>query len=125
YCRLFSPEAVTRVSSRFINVLRLPVKNDDFSPWLQFRPQTPGDLPNDANSFLTRLVVPYPKTQCQVVINEIYEGETDKSGLKEVILDIDVIKEIDREPNDLDGLKQELSLVRETKNMVFFNSITE
>lgn len=124
YVEVAEPELVTRVATRFINDLQLPMlEGEDFENYLTASPKIPPGLPQAVLGFLQRVVITDPTTQSLAnVIQVLQEGP--RQGKVPVILDIDVYKAIEFAPSD-HHLWETLEALRIFKNTIFFESLQE
>jgi uncharacterized protein (TIGR04255 family) len=122
YADLVQPDSITRVAARYINKLELPGPHLDFDHYLNYLPVVPKALPQFYAGFFSRIVVPDTKGQCVAIITQMYQPGQDPSAVS-VVLDIEVIRK------KLFANEQEawstIDQLREFKNLVFFDSITE
>ncbi len=124
---IMKPEQITRVSTRYINVIPLPFEIKDFSDFLTSPPEIPQGLPQALTQFLTRIVVPCPEAEATAVITQALEAppaDLRAIGHVPVILDIDVIAELGSEEAS-NAFWDKLSQLRKLKNDIFFSSITD
>ena len=115
------PENITRVATRYINKFKFPpntpVELDDY---LHYVPVVPMALPQMLNGYFSRIVVPYETAQCTAIITQQLQlGPSERS----VILDIDVFRE--KIFVDEGEAWRAIATLREVKNLIFFDSITE
>lgn len=122
YTGNIKPEGVTRLALRFINVIRLPLPVNDFSKYLVSPPVLPEELPDKISSFLTRIVMHETDLDATCVFTQALEGVNDEHA--PIVLDIDVFisGQFDIGKDDIWG---HLDNLRDFKNSVFFESITE
>jgi len=122
YRKIASPTRITRVATRYINVLRIPLAMKAFEDYLSAPPLIPDGLPQTVSSFLTRVVIPEPSIDATGIITQALEGH--EGDELPVILDIDVFVnrqfDID-DPTYWDALED----LRIFKNRIFFHSITD
>lgn len=123
YVRQASPELVTRVALRYINRLEIPLPMGDFSDYLTAPPTIPQNLPQGLVSFLTRNVIREPSWNFTAIISQSLEP-VGASSLVPVLLDIDVSKEVQYSVNAKE-IWETIDQMREFKNKIFFESITE
>ncbi len=124
YVECASPETVTRVATRFINNLRLPMNNGDpFETYLTASPQVPGSLPQSIAAFLQRVVIYEAELGANANITQVWQPGTASDGVP-VILDIDVYREAEFAPQSAEMWKY-LQQLRAFKNKAFFDSLTE
>lgn len=125
YLQSIKAETITRVATRFINNLKLPMQaGDTFEMYLTASPQVPHDLPQGVLGFMQRVVVLKPELGLKAnVIQLLQEGIAPPDHIP-VILDIDVYKQVAMLPDSVD-IWPLLSELRTFKNEVFFASLTE
>jgi uncharacterized protein (TIGR04255 family) len=123
YSGCLKPENVTRLAVRYINVMELPMGGFDFREFLTAPPALPARLPQGFSSFLERIVFQDPATAASVVLTQAFEGVAG-DGRFPVTVDIDAFRDRDFEPSDRQ-IWSYFDTLRELKNDVFFESITE
>ena len=128
YADLNQPEIVERVSTRFVNSIKLPWKSDlmvDTDDWLVNGPRVPEGLPDRLSRFTNQVGV-LMDDRTRVLINLVSGGDApDGSGLV-VILDIDVTREVSfPRSNGYAGIDESIEGLRAIKNSAFFGSLTE
>ncbi|MEK6804229.1 MAG: TIGR04255 family protein [Nitrospirota bacterium] len=114
------PETITRVAVRYINKLTLPGPHIDFDQYLNYVPIVPKALPQVLGGFFSRIVVPDEKAQCVAIITQHFQPSPSEIA---VLLDIDVFRE-----KVFAGDEEAwatLDHLRDFKNLIFFDSITE
>lgn len=118
------PSSITRLAVRYINSIPLPVPAN-FDDYLVAAPQIPRALPQGLAAFLQRLVIPDPGTRnVAVVIQALEEAVTATAREVPVILDVDVFRLVG-EQGTADNMWDVLQSLREYKNQIFFECITE
>lgn len=119
------PIHVTRVSTRFINQLNLPIKEPiNLQDYLNTVPEVSPDLPKKVlSSFFMQLQIPQEDLNCMLVINEALAPPTSPE-LITVILDFDLFRE-QIWPSDTQDIWQFLGELRHRKNQAFEASITD
>jgi len=116
---------VTRAAVRYINVLDLPIPINDFKDYLCAPPEIPQSLPQDLGGFFSRIVIVHRELDAAAVVTQALE--TSFEDKVQVILDIDVFREAKQrdwavnDPSVWDTLER----MRNFKNQIFFESITE
>ena len=123
YVSICRPEVITRVATRYINRIELPVEGLDFDDYLAAPPRIPKNLGEMLSEFLVRLVVPDVPSGAIIALVQALEGPNIEKSTIPVIIDIDVFKavELDLSSNELWEL---LGTMRDLKNQAFFGSIT-
>ncbi len=124
YRELIFPE-ITRVALRYINKFNIPIDPAtpiQFEDYLKTSPIIPEKLPQGVSSFLSRVVIHNPEIDAAAIVTQVFEGIIDPKFIP-IILDIDVIrkKEMLSEEEAWDTLEK----LRNFKNNIFFESITE
>jgi len=118
------PETVTRTAVRYINVLPLPMKNEEFSVFLTASPTVPAKLPQGLASFLQRVVMVDSEAKRHAIVTQALEESRPVDGRIQVILDIDAIRAKTMGSGEA-GVWDSLDNLREFKNDIFFEHITE
>jgi uncharacterized protein (TIGR04255 family) len=131
YVKVASPEVVTRVALRYINRLDIPLPIRDFSDYLNAPPTIPPGLHQELSRFLTRILIYDPNFDASAIITQSLEPlrDTTLEILRDtktvpIILDIDVFKEVEFSMAD-ERTWNIISRLRDLKNKIFFESVTE
>lgn len=124
YLKVAKPVNVTRLALRYINRTELPLPFTDFKEYLLTVPEIGPDILNALSGFFARLVIPNSDIQANAVITETMEKIDDKAEVLPFIFDIDVSRNYVFEPQS-DEIWQTLNRLREFKNQIFLNSLTE
>jgi len=121
YVDAVSPDPITRVGTRYINVMKLPL-HAELKEFLTAPPSIPPGLNQELGSFLTRIEIRDPAIEAQGFLTQALEGVHDDYA--PIVLDIDVFvaKQFDPREDEFWGYLEKL---RDFKNTVFFESITE
>lgn len=121
YTQTIGSANTTRLAVRYINKLSLPLPIK-FKEYLTAPPVLPDALPQGIGNYLTRIVFHEPDIDAECIITQAMEGIDDNKV--PIILDIDAFfhKEL---AMDSDELWAQLEKLRNLKNKVFFESITE
>jgi uncharacterized protein (TIGR04255 family) len=124
YTERLAPKRVTRVATRFINNLQLPMDSGaSYQKYLLKLVDVPDKAPQAVASFLQRFLLVDVESDAHIILTLALD-KTPPGERAPVILDIDAFKMTNLElPNQniwdiLDGL-------RELKNRCFFSTITE
>lgn len=123
YRRAAEPTFVSRVATRFINRLRIPLPVQDLADFICVLPNPPRDFTGGTGDFLVRLSLHRSDAPVSVYLTAVLESETDEQHLA-VILDIDAYSRESYTPDGAD-MWGVLSKLHDVKNEVFFGSITE
>ena len=121
YAASVSPNPITRVATRYVNVLKLPT-HVELNEYLTAPPTIPAGLNQELSSFLTRVEIRDPSIKAQGILTQAFEGVHD--GYAPIVLDIDVFMARPFDPQEGEFWSC-LDQLRDFKNTVFFESITE
>ena len=124
YATIASPESVVRIATRYINRLDIPLPIHDFSHYLTSPPQLPQSLPQCVSSFLTRIVIRDPQFDIAANIIQAFEPNVEATNYVIMIVDIDAYKAVDFSPDE-PRMWDDFARLRDMKNRIFFESITE
>ena len=114
YKHVTSPELITRVALRYINKLNIPLTGT-LEDYLTAPPTVPKELPQSFSGFLMRVIIPEPSISAHAIITQALEHPL--NDVAPIILDVEVIEEKD--------IWETIERLRDFKNKIFFNSITE
>lgn len=120
--RLSAPVLVTRATLRYINSLTLP-PGSDFSHYLVAGPVVPPGLPQTVSGFLSRISIPCE--DCSVNVTQAFTGVATDGASPNVLLDIEAAQPLALDADNTTELRAVLSKLRNFKNDVFFESLTE
>lgn len=123
YVDITHPEALTRIALRYINHMDIPLPITNFSEYLTAPPNVPENLPGDISGFLSKIVISDPEVNISANIIQALEKSTKPNNVT-IILDIDVYKLSEFYVNNSD-IWSIFEKLHESKNKIFFNSITE
>ena len=126
FLQITKPVVVTRVAVRYINALNIPLPIGDFSEYFTASPQVPALLPQGISAFLQRVVMVDPKTGSVAVVTQALEDPQAGTTLSAVniFLDIECFQAKQIAPDD-NELWATLDVLRDFKNAIFFEHITE
>lgn len=122
YAEHVRPENITRLAVRYINKLSLPGPHVDFDDYLNYTPVVPKALPQSLGGFFSRIIVPDSKGECTAIITQQFQPGEKPSEIA-VMLDIDAFRE--RVFTDEREMWETFEALRNFKNLIFFDSITE
>jgi len=122
YSSKSKPELITRIAVRYINRLDLQLPIKDFEEYLTAPPKIPASLPQEVSRFLTRIVIHDADITANIIQSLDKSPKPDHVG---IILDIDVFKIKEKSGFDKVNVWTEFEKLRELKNRIFFESITE
>jgi uncharacterized protein (TIGR04255 family) len=124
FVEIARPDLVNRTAVRYINLLPLPIVNEEFATYLTAAPTVPAKLPQGLASFLQRVVMVDPTGNRVAVVTQALEGPPLVEGRVQVLLDIDAIRTKTMQSTDA-GVWESLDDLRHFKNDIFFEYITE
>jgi len=124
YCDVCLPELVTRLATRFINQIELPLEGLDLDEYLSAPAVIPKTLSQTFEQFLTRVVVPDEETGVHIAISQASGAVNPETQTLAILMDIDVYKEVELALAS-DQLWELLGKMRDIKNRAFFGSLTE
>ena len=123
YVDITHPEALTRIALRYINHMDVPLPITNFSEYLTAPPNVPENLPGGISGFLSKIVISDPDVNISANIIQAIEKSTKPNNVT-IILDIDAYKLSEFYVNNSD-IWSIFEKLHESKNKIFFNSITE
>ena len=125
YKDICKPAFVTRAAVRYINRIDIPVEGPiKLQDYLKTAPDIASGLPQkNLSSFFMQLQIPQEDLNCMLVINETL-ALPPSPGFISVIFDIDLFRQQAWQSDDED-IWDFLTQLRERKNQVFRESITE
>ena len=122
YTEIVKPELITRIATRFINSIEIPLPMRDFSDYLTAAPSIPEKLPQGISSFFTRVVLPDPTTGAVAIVTHALESVVTPKVVP-IIIDIDVF--IERIFENHEKAWATIDTLRDMKNLIFFESVTD
>jgi uncharacterized protein (TIGR04255 family) len=122
FCQVANPIKITRIALRYLNKIFFPLPMKDFKEYILTIPEVAPNLPQGLSHLFTRLVIPKPEIEALAIITETMEDPNQDQKLP-FIFDIDVFKEINY--SEPDRIWKDFEDLRQFKNEVFFNSLTE
>jgi len=123
YREIVNPRKITRISLRYINRIEVPYPFKDFNEYILTNPQIAPNLPQAVSTFFMRLEIPNYDILAKAILIQTMEQPTQDKKLP-LILDIDVMRENEYIRN-MDDVWADFESLREFKNEIFFNSITD
>jgi len=121
YKEMFAPNIVTRIATRFINKINIPLPFEDLQDYILNMPPIPKCLPQNYSTFFMQIQVPCSEPLRNVIITEAIEPVIDSQ--LPFILDIDVYQWLNVQ-NSSESILTTFSELREVKNEIFENCIT-
>lgn len=121
---LAKPKAITRIALRYINRIEVPCESSaiDLEKYLHTYPVVPTSAGCAVSNFLMRLILKNKRIGAQAITHLTVEEI--KDNMLPIILDIDAFMESPIGLNN-ENLWEKMSSLRDFKNSVFFESITE
>ena len=125
YSSLIGEFKFSRVATRYLNEIPLDIKVPlRFEDYLNHTPSYPDELGDTINNFFYRVSLPIPDWNAICNINQLIGKPDEEEGILPIILDTDVFRSncgefSTREAWDL------LDNLRDYKNIVFFNMVTD
>lgn len=110
---------VGRIATRYINILRLPLPVN-FEKYLVTPPEVPESLPQEISQFLSKIAIRFDEDLHNAIVTQGLEST--EQSYANIVLDIDVFYE---ERVTAIDIWEKLNMLRDTKNRIFFASITE
>lgn len=124
YAERLLPKRVTRVATRYINNLQLPMNHEEsYQRYLHKLVDVPDEAPQAVASFLQRFQLIDVGSNASVILTLALDN-TPPGARAPIILDIDAFKLTDLELSNQD-LWDILEELRALKNRCFFGTITE
>lgn len=125
YSNISSSDFITRIAVRYINRIEIPIKISDLSDYFTAPPTLPSEVSMSIRSFLARFSV---QDASHGILANIILATYDRAATEThipIILDIDVYKAQKFYLNQLTEIKETFAILREFKNRIFFESMTE
>jgi len=123
YMEVANPQSVVRIALRYINHIKIPLPILDFAEYLTAPPNLPklDQHLYGINGFTTRLILNETNSDVNIAITQTVEPSVE-TQFAIIILDIDAskIKEFTQQE-----IEPTLITLRNMKNNIFFNSITD
>lgn len=123
YQSLTHPEAITRLSVRYINRLDIPLPVGDLKEYLRTFPEVSSDLPQGLSGYFMQIQIPQEDLAAMLVLNQAIVSPP-TPGFVSVLLDLDLFRERDI-PNNEIMLWDILEQMHDRKNKAFEACITE
>jgi uncharacterized protein (TIGR04255 family) len=122
YNKFFNPNSILKIATRFINRIEIPLPFESFQEFITNMPPIPTCLPQSFVSFFMQIQVPCNDKYRKVIITETIEPE--QQTKLPFILDIDAFQELKVDKTE-DNLRENFNELRNIKNSVFENCITD
>jgi uncharacterized protein (TIGR04255 family) len=128
YVLSVKPKSITRVAVRYVNALPIPLPVPELNDYFTAAPQVPSALPQMMRSFLQQVTLVDEATNSLAAVVQASEGITAPNLVKNevtVLIDIDASQIVDIGPLQSDAIWQKFEELRDFKNRIFFELITE
>jgi uncharacterized protein (TIGR04255 family) len=122
YCSVARPEGVTRLALRYINRIAVPQDLGEFERYMRAAPVVPPELPQDVSAFFTRVTI--HASESELAAHVAQSLGLDMHSQSTLVLDIDAFREGSWVVED-PLIESTFRGLRELKNLIFFNSLTE
>jgi len=118
YAETAKPTKVTRIASRFINRIKLPI-GESFEKTFLTNFAIGPSLPQSVAEYLLRVVIPFEELNAMAIVTQSLEGNS-----ADCILDLDAFSE---QPQGIAEAEMwaRFDSLREVKNRLFFGSFTD
>ena len=123
YLDCVEPVGVTRLATRYINALDVPIPKTTFFEYLEAPPRLPQGVPNVISGFLTRVVLEDPASGASANLIQALQPASEPEHVR-IIVDIDVYK-VGAFDSHEELTRSTFEQLHELKNRIFFSSITE
>ena len=123
YEKIVQPQRVTRIAVRYINRLELPLPMHEIGDWLRTLPMLAPQLPQQIAGYFMRVMIPFEPYGVRAILTQTIEPVVQMDRLP-IVFDIDVFQE-DPDASTTDALWTKFEVLRDIKNSVFFESVTE
>ena len=127
YMERSAPERITRLSTRFINVIQIPAPSVEIADYLRTGIDIAPTLPQRIGGYFMQVELPLDPAQGLGVVVTSALTDPEVEGTTAVVLDLDTYDMTSIEVNDEweEVLSAHLATLREVKNYVFEASITD
>lgn len=115
------PDVITRIALRYINKIELPLENLNFEDFLKSVPIIPTSMPQTFDNYFLQMNILCDHKDVKARISQTFENS--ESNYLPFIIDIDVIHHLIIP--SADSLEQEFNKLREIKNKIFEDLITD
>ena len=123
YVRAAKPDKVTRVATRYVNLINIPATNFYWDDYFNFLQVFPREFLGSVTEYFNRVSFKYPGADTEATVTMGYSAPSSK-GSTQIILDIDVFNQVSLSPVTKDVWTQ-LEKLREVKNNIFDKMITD
>lgn len=124
YIDVASPINIERLGLRYINKIEIPESTFEISDYLLTGPVIANGISKNINDFFFRVIIPSDDNKYTATITQAIDKTIDVEGITNLIFDIDVFTNLRIDPKE-EIIWEYFREMREFKNRIFFNSITE
>ena len=124
YVEIVRPNEVSRIVVRYINSMPIPAPLQEFNAYLTCPPDVPLALPQTISSFLQQTVIANANSNQIARVTQALEHPPSAVTPLTILLDIDVSQQQSFDPGE-PAVWESLARLREFKNQIFFEYITE
>ena len=114
---------IVRIAVRYINKIIIPFPIKDFGDYFTAPITVPEELPQGVNSYFNRVIINEPSIGASAIITNSMEPIS-KPDFVPIMIDIDVFK-INTNGFEAEEIWNTLSMMRDFKNKIFYNTITD
>jgi uncharacterized protein (TIGR04255 family) len=128
YVSSVNPISVTRLAVRYINALPLPLPVAELDDYFTAAPQVPRALPQMMHTFLQRVVITDDATSTFATVIQASDEDTaarSRTNQVTIFFDIDAYQQVNLGSEDANTIWSKFEELRDFKNRVFFEHITE
>lgn len=123
YAHVARPRYVTRLATRYINAIRLGLPLE-LGKYFTAPPTIPPNIHHELAGFLVRTTSRDPAGDVWVHLTQALEEHVPDENVT-IVLDIDAFKIVQLLATETEEMTRVFSKLRETKNLVFFEAISE
>ena len=117
------PSVIHRLAVRYINRIEMPPVPFKVEEYLLFRPEIPDYKEENINEYGMQISMPQNDINSVLILQQSMRRQSDKKIM--LVLDIDLYKSTKYSVKDIDKILEDLELLRERKNLIFFGSFTD
>lgn len=121
----YNIDSINKVSLRYINSIDLPTAISDIKEYITISPNLPKELDYGINRMFLQMVLPNNNIDAVGIVNQNFNIGKEIGEYFSYILDIDVSITKSRSIKELKEVKVDFDNLRDFKNEIFFESITD
>lgn len=123
YIDKLQPQMVTRIATRYINVIKIPHRNVAIKDYFNMYPMLPDGLPPPISDFFFKITTNFSEIGAKAIVT-MASARSTAPGYSSVILDIDVFLSVNLKPTD-EEVWANLERLRSKKNEIFVTIVTD